>query len=403
MQQDAPEDHQINLEQILNNSPDGVFTISPDLYIRYVNPAFCRILGFSPEELIGTKVLEYLGDLSIQEACDREVMEHGYCHDQETIFKRKDGSMVHISKNVQAICDDEGSFIEILVTIRDLSELHHLNKQLMDSKVQLEENNLHLERMLNELRATQKQLVEAEKMASLGGLVAGVAHEINTPLGICVTSASSMHRELTELQNKFAINSLKKTELETFIDRASEACKILNTNLQRSAGLVRSFKQVAVDQSNDERRNINLNEYINEVLVSIGPSYKHSEIILDTECVEDISLETHPGAIYQIISNLVINSITHAYDPGDKGKIHIKIYLDNDEVFLEYSDDGKGISQDILHDIFTPFFTTRRGSGGSGLGLSIVYNLVTATLKGNISAISDEGAGSIFKVQFPLN
>jgi len=400
--QDTSKDHQVNLEQILNNSPDGVFTIGTDLNIRYVNPAFCRIMGFSAEELIGTQVLDYLGDLSIQEACDKEIQEHGYCHDQETIFKRKDGSMVHISKNVQAIIDDDGSFQEILVTIRDLSHLHQLNKELEESRNQLNDNNLDLSKMLDELRDTQAQLIEAEKMASLGGLVAGVAHEINTPLGISVTSASSMHIDLKALEEKFKSNSLKKTDLESFFNQAGQACNILNTNLYRASELVRSFKQVAVDQTYDELRTINLNEYLDEVLVSIGPSYKRSGINVESECDSAISLETHPGAISQIISNLIINSVTHGYNQGEKGTIHINFKQNADQITLQYSDDGKGISEENLSNIFTPFFTTRRGDGGSGLGLSIVYNLVVGTLHGKIKADSKEGEGATFNITFPL-
>lgn len=399
--QEVLEDHQINLENILNNSPDGVFTINLELNIKYVNPAFCRILGFTAEELVGTTILDYLGDLSIQEECDREVMEHGYCHDQETIFKRKDGSMVHISKNVQAISDDDGNFKEILVTIRDLSELHHLNRELTASKEQLEENNESLAKIIEDLRNTQKQLVEAEKMASLGGLVAGVAHEINTPLGISVTAASSMHRDFALLQKKYSNDALKKTDLESFFANAEQACNILNTNLQRAADLVRSFKQVAVDQASDEVRKINLDDYMQEILVSIGPSYKHTAIALDSECDEEIILQIHPGALYQIISNLVINSVTHAYNPGDEGKIRIRYFRQDDNVVIEYSDDGKGICEDHLDDIFTPFFTTRRGVGGSGLGLSIVYNLVSSTLRGSIQVDSAEGMGAKFKIVFP--
>ena len=183
---DTIENHQFHLEQILNNSPDGVFTISPENEILYVNPAFCRILGFTAEELLGTPIHKYLGDLDIFEACSKEVEKHGFCHDQETIFKRKDGSMVHISKNVQAICNDNGQLQEVLVTIRDLSELHQLNRELQESQHQLEEKNSEIKTMLEDLSNTQEQLVEAEKMASLGGLVAGIAHEINTPLGITV-------------------------------------------------------------------------------------------------------------------------------------------------------------------------------------------------------------------------
>ena len=400
---DSTSPQQSYLKQILENSPDGIFTISTELEIHYVNPAFCRILGFEADELLGTPITEYLGDLKILDACMAEVAECGHCNDQETIFKRKDGSMVHISKNVQAIMDEEGNFQEILVSIRDLTDLHQLNKDLAESKDKMEKYNHDLVNMLNDLRDTQKQLVESEKMASLGGLVAGIAHEINTPLGISLTSATSMHEELDSLKHKFTENTLKRTELEEFLKQAEQACRILNTNLHRASDLVRSFKQVAVDQTVDELREIDLKEYIEEVLTSIGPSFKHSKIAVERECDPEIKIETHPGAIYQIISNLMINSMTHAYDKEDEGIIRITVHQDNKGIVIDYSDDGKGISAENLNNIFTPFFTTRRGSGGSGLGLSIVYNLVTGTLKGTISADSEEGKGSQFKIKIPAS
>lgn len=391
------------LKQILENSPDGIFTIGPELEIRYVNPAFCRIVGFDENELINTQITEYLGDLKILDVCMADVSKQGFCNDQETIFKRKDGSVVHISKNVRAICNDDGSLNEILINIRDLTDLHQLNKNIAESKEQLEVYNRNLENTIEDLINTQKQLVESEKLASLGGLVAGIAHEINTPLGISVTSATSMHEELNTLNLKFNDNTLKRTELEAFLKQANQACNILNTNLHRASDLVRSFKQVAVDQTVDDVRDINLCEYMDEVLTSIGPSFKNSLVSVEIKCDKDIRLMTHPGAIYQIISNLIINSMNHAYSEGEKGKIHIKIIQNDNNVFIDYSDDGKGIKSENLENIFVPFFTTRRGSGGSGLGLSIVYNLVTGTLKGNITVESSEGNGTEFKIVFPVS
>ena len=399
--QNATTAYQIDSELIINNSPDGIFLITPDLNICFVNPAFCRIIGFSAEELLGTQITEYLGDLSIQKACDLELQKHGFCHDQETIFKHKDGYMVHISKNVQTICDDEGNLIEILVTIRDLSNLHKLNSELNDAKKLLEENNVNLEASINDLRETQQQLVESEKLASLGGLVAGISHEINTPIGICITSYSSMHREVDILHKKFIDNALKRSELEAFFERAEQACKILSTNLERASNLVKSFKQVAVDQTTDELRKINLKDYMDEVLTSISPSYKTTGINVDCQCDSDINLNIHPGAIYQITSNLILNSITHAYEKGTEGNILINIVQSDSQIIINFSDDGKGISQEDLEHIFTPFFTTRRGSGGTGLGLSIVYNLVTASLKGKITVDSTEGMGTKFNITFP--
>lgn len=389
------------LKQILDNSPDGIFTISSELIIRYVNPAFCRILGFEADELIGTEITEYLGDLNILNVCMAEVQKHGHCNDQETIFKRKDGSTVHISKNVQSILDEDGNFKEILISVRDLTDIHQLNKNLAESKQQLEKNNLDLEHTLNDLRSTHKQLVESEKLASLGGLVAGIAHEINTPLGIGVTSATAMHEELETLQNKFNDDVLKRTELEMFFDHANQACKILNTNLVRASDLVRSFKQISVDQTVDDLRRINLSKYIDEVLISIGPSFKRSAIKVVNASDSDIELETYPGAIYQIISNLVINSVTHAYDEAEEGVVDISAHKKDGNIVLQYSDDGRGISEENLKNIFTPFYTTRRGTGGSGLGLSIVYNIVTGTLSGSIAAESIEGQGLRFRLVFP--
>lgn len=389
------------LNQILNNSPDGIFTISPELDIKYVNPAFCNILGFNADELLGTNITQYLGDLNILNACMTEVEENGFCNDQETIFKRKDGSFVHISKNVQAIHDDAGNFKEILISIRDLTDLHQLNKELASSKSELEINNRNLEKIIDDLRQTQDQLIESEKLASLGGLVAGIAHEINTPLGISLTSATSMHEEVSELQKKFNGDSLKRTELESFFHQANQACNILNSNLHRASDLVRSFKQVAVDQTIDEIRTINLNEYLEEVLVSIGPSFKYRKITVSSECEDAIEIETHPGAIYQIISNLTINALTHAFDEDSCGSINIKTIRDEKDIIISFTDNGKGISQENIKNIFNPFFTTRRGSGGSGLGLSIVYNLVTASLKGTITANSSEGSGTQFTIRIP--
>jgi len=389
------------LEQILDNSPDGMFTINAELDIQYVNQAFCRLLGYRADELLGTRITNYLGDLDILAACMAEVSERGHCNDQETIFKCKDGSVVHISKNVQSICDEQGNFREILVSVRDLTDLHRLNSELEESKHQLEASNHDLELMIEDLENTHKQLLESEKLASLGSLVAGVAHEINTPLGISITSSTVMHEEVDQLYKKFDNDSLKRSELEAFFEQANEACKILQTNLNRASDLVRSFKQVAVDQTVDDLRKIDLKEYLDETLLSIGPSFKYSKVSVALECEDGIEIETHPGALSQIISNLAINSMTHAYDENSEGAIQIKSYLDDDAVVIEYADDGKGISQENLKNIFTPFFTTRRGKGGSGLGLSIVYNLVTGTLKGNITANSEEGKGTKFRIEFP--
>lgn len=388
--------------QILENSPDGIFTISTDLEIRYVNPAFCKIVGYAPEELLGTRITAYLVDLNILDVCMIEVAETGRCRDQETLFRRKDGSVVHISKNVQAIVNADGSIKEILVSVRDMTDLHRLNRDLEESRRQLVEHTQQLETTLDHLRTAQRQLVEAEKLASLGGLVAGVAHEINTPLGISITSATAMHEELKTLRKAFTMDSLKRTQLDDFLTYASQACNILYNNMQRASELVNSFKRIAVDQSVDEWREINLRGYCDEILTSLGPKFKERPITVENRCDETIDICTNPGALYQILSNLLLNSLIHGYAADEPGVIAITARQERDAVVIDYLDNGRGIAKENLGRVFEPFFTTRRGQGGSGLGLSIVYNLVTGTLKGAISVESRHGEGVHFRFTLPV-
>lgn len=389
------------LSYIVENSPDGIFTIDFDLNIRYVNPAFCRLINYSEEELIGSPITQHLGDLNILDVCMKSVEETGKCDHQETIFRRRDGSMVHISKMVQAIENDDGKVSEILITIRDMTHLHTLNKNLELSVTQRDQSNKELEETLTHLRQTQKHLVETEKMASLGSMVAGIAHKINTPVGIGVTAASSLLDEIKNARLRLNTGELKRSELEQFIEHADQASTLLLNNLTHAASIINSFKQIAVDQTSEERRVIQLKSYCDTVLTSLSSLYKNLPITIKNTCDESIELNIPPGAIYQIISNLLLNSVAHAFDKNQHGNIKISAHKDSGKTVFEYEDDGKGIDAAHIHKIFDPFFTTRRGQGGSGLGLSIVYNLVTSTLKGTIVAQSTLGKGTKFQIIIP--
>jgi PAS domain S-box-containing protein len=389
------------LNYILENSPDGIFTIDFELNIRYVNPAFCRLINFSAKELIGTPITLYLGDLNILDVCMKSVADTGKCDHQETIFKRRDGSMVHISKMVQALSDEKGNVSELLITIRDMTHLHLLNKELSQTVAEREQANITLQKTLDLLRTTQEQLVETEKMASLGNLVAGIAHEINTPIGIGVTSASSLQFEVREILKRFQSGEMKRSELEQFMAHAEQASGLLLQNLEQAANLISSFKLIAVDQASEEYRLINLEDYCNKVLSSLSSRYKNRPISIEIDCKPTIEMNIPPATIYQILSNLVLNSLTHAYEENQMGIIRIKAYQESETVVIEYTDDGKGIDPAHINRVFDPFFTTRRGQGGSGLGLSIVYNLITSALKGKISVNSVLGQGSTFRMKIP--
>lgn len=389
------------LRQLLENSPDGVFTIDTELKIHYVNAAFCRLLGYPPEKLIGSSITEHLGDLDILGACMVSIQESGHCNDQETIFKRSDGAMVHISKNVQAIYDGSGGVREILVTIRDLTELHALNRKLELSLQEQERANHELEETLDTLRATQDQLVQSKKMAALGSLVAGMSHEINTPIGISVTSASTIQEDTLHIANAFEKGQMKRSDLEQYLQHTLQASDIMLTNLRRASDLIRSFKQVAVDQSSGDWRSVNLKTYIDEILLSLRPKLKSSHVEVENACDPDLVLVTNPGAIYQIISNLVLNAIDHAFVDGEAGRLTIQAQPMGSGIQISVSDNGKGIAPDHIERVFDPFFTTRRGQGGSGLGLNILYNLITSTLKGDVRVQSALGEGTTFYLDIP--
>ncbi len=253
------------------------------------------------------------------------------------------------------------------------------------------------------LRQAQQDLIQAEKMAALGSLVAGVAHEINTPLGNTLTASSHLHDKVAEFSALLEENRLRRSDLVTFVSLLTETTQLMVANCERAAELVQSFKQVAVDQTSGERRRYDLKGYIDEVLLSLRPRLRKTGHRITVDCPPHLEMDGYPGAMSQLLTNFLLNSLVHAYDPGDAGQIAICVRPAGEgQAELTYSDDGKGIPQALLSRIYDPFFTTRRGSGGSGLGLHIVYNLVTGTLRGQIAVESELGKGTRFIVRFPL-
>ena len=263
------------------------------------------------------------------------------------------------------------------------------------------ERTLQLSQALENLQAAQKQLVESEKKAALGSLVAGVAHEINTPVGTSITAASTLKDETTSFNNAVIEGKLKRSSLNNYLETASESTNLILNNLNRASDLIQSFKQVAVDSSHLEKREFAIKPYIEEILNSLAPKLKNTAISLTVEGENNIKMETYPGAIAQIVTNLVINSLNHAYQPGEKGRLRFQITQEQGKVNIEYRDDGCGIPPENLSKIFEPFFTTARNQGGTGLGLHIVYNLVTQKIQGKIDVKSEVNLGTIFIIALP--
>jgi signal transduction histidine kinase len=258
-----------------------------------------------------------------------------------------------------------------------------------------------LERYLDELNMAQERLVGSEKMAALGGLVAGITHDINTPVGIGVTATSFLQERLDQIEAAYKEKTLSPKALEEFINDAKQSTSLLTTNLDRASELVASFKQIAVDQASEAVRNINLKQYLAEVIRSLHPKLKKTKHTINVNCPEDLQLNLPAGAISQIFTNLIMNSLIHGFEGIDQGEINIEIKNDNDDVVIHYRDNGRGVSQTQLEKLFDPFFTTKRDQGGSGLGTHITLNLVKQTLNGEIEVSSEEGKGLNYMIRFP--
>lgn len=285
--------------------------------------------------------------------------------------------------------------------VRSLND--ELEQRVEDRTFELKLANKKLEKLIENLNKTQSQLIQSEKMAALGQLVAGVAHEINTPVGISVTAASHFQLKSDQFNKQFERGELTDQDIIKYIKTSMEASNIVLSNMQRASKLIQSFKKIAVDQSSNEIRVFKLKEYLEEIFSSLHPQLKRGKYIFDIECPSDLELTSVPGAYSQIITNLIINSINHGFEGRLDGKISISVKENVDMLEIEYKDDGVGIPKENITKVFEPFFTTKRNQGGSGLGLQIVYNLVTQVLCGTIQCFSTLGEGTTFLLSVPLD
>lgn len=273
-----------------------------------------------------------------------------------------------------------------------------LEQRVNERTMELLQANNEISRSLDELKNAQDHLVRTERLASLGSMVAGIAHEINTPIGVCITSSTYLDEQARRHLQLYQNDALTRKGFESFLDIVSESSSIINSNLTRAADLVGSFKQLAVDQTSDEPRHINMKRYIDELMISLRPYFRHTKHLFELSCADDIDIMSQPGAIAQIITNLISNTMTHGFEGIEEGLVKIEIERAQGRVQLHYSDNGNGMSKKNLRQIFDPFFTTRRNKGGSGLGMSIIYNLVTNKLGGEISVSSEPNQGIHFYI-----
>lgn len=257
------------------------------------------------------------------------------------------------------------------------------------------------------LREAQASLVQSEKMAALGALVAGVAHEINTPIGSALTAATAFGERAKSFGALAGGGSIRRTDIDRFVGAALEASDYMQANIRRASELITGFKQIAVDQTSDERRPFRLAQCLDDVMLSLNPRLRKEAVAVVLSCPPDLELDSYPGAVAQVLTNLVMNAVAHAFGPAmaddHPRRVTVAVApLAGDALELVVADNGGGVPADVQPRVFDPFFTTRRGQGGTGLGLHIVYNLLAQRLGGGIRVEDAEGGGARFVAWLPL-
>lgn len=390
-------DNERRFRSLVEGSIQGII-IHRNFQALYSNESFAAMFGVTVADILAMPSLALLVPDEERQAL-RDIAEHLMTTGEptgrrRTKAQRPDGGTMWVELTGRRVDWMDGPAVQaVVVDVTREVEAEEALRQSRDAA----------EKALQDLKETQASLIQAEKMASLGQLVAGVAHEVNTPIGITITGASQLQTLIEDLTRQHRTATLRRADFERFLGDGQEIASLILANATRAADLVHSFKLVAVDQSSDERRSFLLREYIDELLRSLHPTYKNRPgLRIVVECPEGIELDGYPGALSQILTNLIMNALIHAIEPEQPGTITIAARQpDRGTVELSVADDGAGIAPDVLPKIFDPFFTTRRGAGGSGLGLHIVYNLVTSRLHGSIAVTSTPGRGTRFTLRFP--
>ena len=290
----------------------------------------------------------------------------------------------------------------LLNRVRQYQHLYERELALQRRTHDLEASNLQLSEALQRLHMAQDKLVQSEKLAALGAIVAAVAHELNTPIGNCMTVASTLEDNVVSFERALSNHTaLKRSQLDEYLQVSRTASQLMLRGLRRAAELVANFKQVAVDHTSSQRRNFELGEVIGGVVQLMNATLRKTPFLVAVDIPPGLWMDSYPGPIDQIVSNLINNSVLHGFVGRDTGRMRLLAWREGSSIVLVYSDDGVGMSEEVRQHVFDPFFTTRLGEGGSGLGMNICYNLVTGLLGGSIEASSGEQGGCVFTLTLP--
>jgi PAS domain S-box-containing protein len=386
------------LQLIYDTAPIGLAYLSPDCRYLQINQRLTEICGIPVEGHLGQRVRDCVPALaSSVEGIVRSIMETGEPVTGIEVYGQRPGhndercwiTYWHPQRG------PNGNIVGVNVAAEEITERKRSEREIRAARDAAEA-------ALHHLQETQASLIEAEKLAALGRLVAGVAHEINSPVGTSLTVASVLERKCADFAAEVARGKLKRSCLNDFLEVVESASALLVCNLNRAAELVQSFKQVTVDRSYLDQRPFDLGEFTEQVLVNLRPALPKNNLALDIDCGPNLAMNSYPGPYGQVLTNLFFNSVAHAFPDGKGGTIGIRLRASGEDcVEILFSDDGCGMSLDVRRQAFDPFFTTRRDGGRTGLGLHIVHNIVVNRLGGQLDLDSAPGQGTKIRITLP--
>jgi PAS domain S-box-containing protein len=400
---------------MFDRAPLAYQSLDMSAKILDVNDAWLNLLGgINREEAIGRSITDFIEEHSLPTLAQNfpAFIQRGHVEGPIFDMRCSNGEQRTVMVNGRIGYDEEGNaqrthciLTDVTERIRHEEELSRYHEQLTtlvhERTQELQAKNLALQQTLSQLKATQNNLIEASKLASLGELVAGVSHELNTPIGNARAISTTIYGQSRDFLKRFESGDIRRSELDGFLRQVNEGCLLLDRNLTRASELIQSFKQVAVDRAGSQRRLFDLRKVTEEIIATLLPTLSKTPYRLDIDIPSGIQLDSFPGAFGQVIVNLIENALTHGLAEKTSGTIHVQGSEVSNDIELIVADDGCGIPEANLARVFDPFFTTRFGSGGSGLGLNIVYSIVNGLLGGAISVSSAAGQGATFNIKIP--
>jgi PAS domain S-box-containing protein len=396
--EDAIAEGRRRLQQVIDTVPAVINVKDRELRYILMNRYMAGIFGIEPADAIGRTTSDLMSRYGARKTDenDKRVLESG----RELGFYEEEyldsaGNLRQWLVNKLPLLDAEGAIENIVTVALDIGERKRGELEMRKAKDAAEA-------ALRNLRETQNSLIEAEKLAALGRLVAGVAHEVNNPVGISLTVASSLERKTALFAAEVARGDLRRSSLAEFLETSRDASSQLVANLNRAAELITSFKQVAADRNYSDQRTFDLGDLTEQVVMSLRPGLRKHNLTLNVDCQPNLTMNSYPGPYGQVLTNLFLNAVAHAFPDGRSGVVEIRVRESGrDNVEIIFSDNGCGMSLDVRRRAFDPFFTTRRDQGGTGLGLHIVYNIVTNRLGGRLELDSEPGGGTQIQMILP--